>query len=149
MIKKILLSLDGSELAEKALPYATALAQKFEAKLFLVWVLPPMVIMSGHGEIAHYEASVLQDELRAKNYLRRVEIELLKLGLAVHIEILQNRHVADAIIELAQDKAVDLIVMSTHGRSGLSRWVYGSVANKVLQQAPCPVFLVRAKESES
>lgn len=149
MIKKILLSLDGSELAEKALPHATALAQKFEAELFLVWVLPPVAIMSGHGEIAHYESNVLKAELRAKNYLRKVEIGLLKLDLTVHIKILQNRDVAGAIIDLAGDHAVDLVVMSTHGRSGFSRWVYGSVANKVLQQAPCPVFLVRANESES
>jgi universal stress protein A len=50
-------------------------------------------------------------------------------------------------MDVAAEEKVDLIVMSTHGRSGLSQWVYGSVANKVLQHAPCPVFLVRAKET--
>jgi nucleotide-binding universal stress UspA family protein len=53
--------------------------------------------------------------------------------------------VPEAILKAAETEAVDLIVMSTHGRSGLSRWVYGSVAAKVLQAAPCPIFLVRAK----
>jgi nucleotide-binding universal stress UspA family protein len=52
--------------------------------------------------------------------------------------------VPESVLSIAETEAVDLIVMSTHGRSGLSRWVYGSVAAKVLQAAPCPVFLVRA-----
>jgi nucleotide-binding universal stress UspA family protein len=56
---------------------------------------------------------------------------------------------AEEIIDLACREQVDLIVMCTHGRSGLSRWIYGSVANKVLQHAPCPVFLVKAAEKAS
>jgi nucleotide-binding universal stress UspA family protein len=55
---------------------------------------------------------------------------------------------AEQIIALADREKVDLIVICTHGRSGLSRWVYGSVAAKVLQDAPCPVFLVKAVEKD-
>ena len=145
MIKKILVSLDGSRLAEKALPYARTLAQKFDAELILVRVLQPMVIMSDYGHIPFYQSQVLQEEADAKVYLRSIQKKFSELGLTVHAEVLEGNPVAETIIDMARETEVDLIVMSTHGRSGLSQWVYGSVANKVLQRSPCPVFLVRAK----
>ncbi len=149
MIKKILVSLDGSRLAEKALPYARTLAQKFDAELILVRVLQPMIIMSDYGYVPFYQSQVLQEEADAKVYLSSIQKKFSNLGLTIHIEILEGNPVAETIIDMARETAVDLIVMSTHGRSGLSQWVYGSVANKVLQHAPCPIFLVRAKELES
>ncbi len=149
MIKKILVSLDGSRLAEKALPYARTLAQKFDAELILVRVLQPMVIMSDYGYVPFYQSQVLQEEADAKVYLRSIQKKFSKLGLTIHIEVLEGNPVAETILDMARETAVDLIVMSTHGRSGLSQWVYGSVANKVLQHAPCPIFLVRAKKLET
>lgn len=146
MIKKILVPLDGSELAEKALPYAEALAEKLEAELILTWVLHPLIVMSDYGA-SSYETIISLEKNAATQYLATTQIELQKQHLPVRINILEG-HAADAIIELACQERVGLIVMSTHGRSGLSRWVHGSVATKVLQQAPCPVFLVRVKEAE-
>lgn len=146
MIKKILVPLDGSKLAEKALPYAEALAEKLEAELILTWVLHPLIVMSDYGA-SSYETIISLEKNEATQYLTTTQIELQKQHLPVRINILEG-HAADAIIELACQERVGLIVMSTHGRSGLSRWVHGSVATKVLQQAPCPVFLVRVKESE-
>ncbi len=146
MIKKILVPLDGSKLAEKALPYAEALAEKLGAELILTWVLHPLIVMSDYGA-SSYETIISLEKNEATQYLTTTQIELQKQHLPVRINILEG-HAADKIIELACQERVDLIVMSTHGRSGLSRWVHGSVATKVLQHAPCPVFLVRAKESE-
>jgi nucleotide-binding universal stress UspA family protein len=146
MIKKILVPLDGSELAEKALPYAEALAEKLEAELILTWVLHPLIVMSDYGA-SSYETIITLEKNEATQYLTTTQIKLQKQHLPVRINILEG-HAADAIIELACQEGVGLIVMSTHGRSGLSRWVHGSVATKVLQQAPCPVFLVRVKEAE-
>lgn len=151
MIKKILVPLDGSKLAEKALPYAKALAQKFEAKLILIRVLQtvlrPIVVMSSYGDMIDNVPPAFQDESEinlSKLYLKTV---LDKLHLPARIRVLEGFPEADTIIDFAGQESVDLIVMSTHGRSGISRWVYGSVAEKILQQAPCPVLLVRAKEA--
>jgi nucleotide-binding universal stress UspA family protein len=57
--------------------------------------------------------------------------------------------VANAIIDLARERKMDVIVKTTHGRSGISRWIYGNVAAKVLERAPCPVFLVRVGREDS
>ena len=147
--KCILLPLDGSKLAEKALPYAKALAQKFEAKLILVRVLPPVVVIPGQDEKISYRSELLQKlEAEARAYLSNIQDGLGELGLEAQTELLEGGPVAEMILELACDQVVDLIVMSTHGNSGSNRWVYGSVANKVLQGASCPVFLVRAIETE-
>ena len=144
MLKKILVPLDGSELAEKALPYAQALAQKFEAQLILVRILPPLIVTPNQDEQASLLAGIYRlGEVEADSYLTNIGIRLQKLNLNIQVERLEGSPVAEMILELAEDKGVDVIVMSTHGYSGNKRWIYGSVANKVLQHAPCPVFLVR------
>jgi len=148
MIKKILVSLDGSQLAEKALPYAQLLAQKFEAELVLVRVLHlSSDFAGGIPGIGIVREQVIRERVEAKSYLDRVLLQLRSMRLSAHAIIMDVHPTAEAIVDLAAEEAVDLIVISTHGRSGLSRWIYGSVASKVLQYAPCPVFLVRASES--
>ena len=149
MFSKILIPLDGSSLAEKVLPYATQIAQRFNANLVLVRVLPPMVVIPGNHEISSYRSDLLQSiETEANLYLQKIQNNLTSQGLSVKFDLLEGGPVAEMILEAATDQNIDLIVMSTHGYSGSKRWVYGSVANKVLQQAQCPVFLVRAIEAQ-
>ena len=120
------------------MPYAKALAQKFEAKLILVCVLPPLVVIPGQDEKTSYRSERLQKlEAEARAYLSNIQDELGELGLETQTELLEGGPVAEMILELACDQEIDLIIM-----------VYGSVANKVLQGASCPVFLVRAIETE-
>ena len=145
MLKKILLPLDGSPLAEKALPYAKALADMFEAELVIARVVHPLPIIADYG-MATYEAVIAVEQEEAQKYLRQLQEQLAGFRPPVRTVALHNLAVAEAIIDLACREGVELIVMSTHGRSGFSRWIHGSVATKVLQQAPCPVFLVRASE---
>jgi nucleotide-binding universal stress UspA family protein len=150
MFKRILVPLDGSKLAEEALPYAETLAQKFEAELILVRVLQllPEVIPAGpHGGMVFHKQTV-QDRQEATTYLNEMAAQVRKVGvLSLRQVVLDAPSVTNAITELAGEESVDLIVMSTHGRSGFSRLVFGSVAGQVLHDAPCPVFLVKAKES--
>lgn len=147
--KRILVPLDGSMLAEKSLPYAQALAQKFDAQLILNRVLPPLVAADNDETENSCCTKILQQlEAEAKAYLCQVQKKLRAIGLQPQTELLEGGPIAEMILELAVDRGVDLIVMSTHGYSGDRRWVYGSVADKVLQQAPCPVFLVRATDME-
>ena len=145
-MKKIIVPLDGSVLAEKALSHAEELAGRFEADLILVWVLHPLIMMSDYGGHS-YEQIVAFEEREAQSYLTTKQAELQKLGLRVQTKVMQGQ-AAQAIIDLTCREQADLIVMSTHGRSGLGRWVHGSVATKVLQHAPCPIFLVRARETD-
>jgi nucleotide-binding universal stress UspA family protein len=150
MFKRILVPLDGSELAEKALPYAEALAQKFEAELVLVRVLqlfPEVVPAQPYASVTFHEQTA-QIRQEATTYMNQVATQVRKVGvLPLRQVVLDAPSVTNAITEMADEESVDLIVMSTHGRSGLSRLVFGSVAGQVLHDAPCPVFLVKAKES--
>lgn len=143
MLKKIMLPLDGSELAEKALIYARTLSEQFNAELILARVVHPLPVISDYGTAA-YEAVIALEQEQAKTYMRGVKERLAGLGTPIRTIIIDAPPVAESLIKLACEEAADLIVMSTHGRSGFSRWIHGSVATKVLQHAPCPVFLVSA-----
>ena len=146
MLNKILVPLDGSRLAETALPYARELAQKFQAHLTLLRVLPALVIMPEfQGKLSAESEIMLGLERDAKRYLARHAEQLRAANIPVKTVVLEGNPAAEMIIEVAGDEAIDLVVMSTHGYSDSKRWAYGSVANKVLQQAPCPIYLVRAK----
>lgn len=149
MYRKILVPLDGSTLSELALPHAETLAHRFDSEIILTRVCQPVALpielypaMAG----ANYDYQLdLQVQVE-----KEVETYLLDWQKKLREAEIKCRHVAlegfvpESILKIAETEAVDLIVMSTHGRSGLSRWVYGSVATKVLQAAPCPIFLVRA-----
>lgn len=144
MIKKILVPLDGSSLAEKALPHAERLAHQFEAELILARVLavaPDLVVAGPRGMVFHDQADAARQA--AQIYLDRIWGRLRGHHVSARSVVLEAHPVAEALVNLARREKVDLIVMSTHSRSEVSRWLYGSVATKVLQHAPCPIFLVR------
>ncbi len=151
MLQKILVPLDGSKLAEQALPYAEAIAQKFGAEIILLLVLqsPPVAILSdpyGGAAVYDYDEMIMAEKRKtAQDYLGSLQANLGKQNISARIEVLETSSVADGIVDIASQEEIDVIVKTTHGRSGLSRWVYGSVATKVLQHAPCPIFLVRVK----
>ena len=144
MYKRILVPLDGSELAESALPHAAALARGLESQIRLVRVnIADEFVYGPAGQVAPYADEVLErDRQEAVAYLGRIRARLQHPGLAVITEVLKGP-VAQAIIEYAAAQQIDLIVMSTHGRSGLNRLIFGSVAEKVLQGARCPTLIVR------
>lgn len=150
MFKKILVPLDGSKLAEKALPYAESLAQKYEAELILVWVLqrPMFVPLDYGGTLPALEIINAQEDQAATQYLDRLQAQYRRHNISTRVAVLESASVADAIIELANREKVDVIVKTTHGRSGPSRWIFGNVALKVLQEASCPVFLVRVSADD-
>ncbi len=140
MYKKILVTLDGSALAEKVLPHVEELAKSFESEVVLLQVLKLPAIPTAP------EASLTEDnvlaEKEAREYLERIEARLKKQHINAR-PVLAEGQPADEIVDYAALEKVDLIAMSTHGRSGLGRWVFGSVAERVLRAAPVPVLLVR------
>jgi nucleotide-binding universal stress UspA family protein len=150
MYQKILVPLDGSTLSELALPHAEALARHFDSEIILTRVCQPVampveVYPAMAGVAYDYQLDLqAQVEKEVKDYLKNWQKKLQWAKLKCRYLALEG-FVPEAILTVAETETVDLIIMSTHGRSGLSRWVYGSVAAKVLQAARCPIFLVRAK----
>ncbi|WP_420631817.1 universal stress protein [Candidatus Leptofilum sp.] len=150
MFNHILVPLDGSHLAEAALPPSLELASKFNSELTLTYVIqPPHLIMTAaNGSVYSQLLTEMrnQSEQDAESYLRSHKGSLQQQGFTVHAQITEGENVADSLLDVAANLDIDTIVMSTHGRGGISRWVFGSVADKVLRYANVPVLFIRAKE---
>jgi nucleotide-binding universal stress UspA family protein len=135
MPQRIVVPLDGSELAERALPYAARLARAVEGRLVLVRV----TVFEQEGE------AELSAERRDELYLAKMAQTLREAGQQVDTAaeyVLHSVEVAGSLCSVARSREADLIVMSTHGRGGLGRWLYGSVADAVLRESEIPVLLV-------
>jgi nucleotide-binding universal stress UspA family protein len=148
MFKKILVPLDGSQLAERALGPALHLAQEDGTQVILVRVPLRMKMFipaeGGYGLLFPEQADA-EAEADALAYLK--EVQAARVGRSFGLQVrLAEGDVAGALIDVAREEQVDLIVMSSHGYSGLTRWVLGSVAEKVLDAAPCPVLVIRSPQ---
>ena len=150
MYKKILVPLDGSKLAECALPYVEELAKGCDTE--------EVILVSVTERVRGYRA--LEDptqplgqqfvpeafgkkEKQAQRYLDRIAKAMEAKGIKVSTEVLLGDP-ADEIVIYATHPGCDLIVMSSHGRSGVSRWTHGSVADRIFRASRVPVLMVRA-----
>lgn len=144
MYQHILVTLDESELAEQALTHAVELAKAFGSTLHLVSVVSvgSPEALQATSVAADHEAQL--DTVRA--YMRGIRKRAIEQGVETEWDVCQG-DVADEILRYCDQQECDLLVMSTHGRSGLGRWVYGSVADRILRHCPVPVLLVRATDN--
>jgi len=142
MYKRILIPLDGSPLAEQALPHAVAQAKHFQAELILLRVVEPFAHVRGVS-LADLERIRQQTRTWTREYLERIATDIQQEEISVQ-KVTVEGHPHTGIAEYAESNQVDLIVMSTRGQSGLSRWLMGSVADRVVRGANVPVLLVRA-----
>ena len=134
MYQNILLPLDGSELSETAIPHAEALALECRAgKITVLYVL----------EADRYEGMVRAGK-RPGEYFQRILERLRAKGIAAEVKVLTGNP-PDAIVSYAEANHCDVIVMASHGRSGISRWAIGSVADRVFRASSVPVLLVRVQ----
>ncbi len=143
MYKKILVPLDGSELSEMALMHAHALAKAVGAQVVLLSVV---VFPTRDFDVTPPMEQAVSAEVLAetKRYLENHAGNLRRTGVTVTTAAESGR-VADTIIDFTEANQIDLIVMSTHGRTGAARWIIGSVADRVVHGAHVPVLLVRAR----
>jgi nucleotide-binding universal stress UspA family protein len=145
MFRNILVCLDGSEFAEQILPYAIETSQRFGGRLVMLEVTkaPSAIVESSLGL---YRATKVEDILRseeeAAKYLESVAEKLLKKNLDIKYVTRVGRP-GEAIVDYAQKNKIGLIVMTTHGRTGLRHVVFGSVAEFVLRNSGLPVLLKR------
>jgi len=147
MLKHILVPLDGSQLAEEALEHARNIVDPNGRITLVTAVNVPEVPLYGYYPATTPDFEMAAHEMlpEAKHYLEMIAKQIASDTLHISIEAeIGDR--ADVIIGAAEKYGVDAIVMSTHGRSGLSRWLFGSVTNKVLSAKPCPVYVVPSKD---
>ncbi len=147
MYQHVMVPLDGSELAECVLPHAEAIATGCSvAGVTLVRVVPPLKLHGGaESHINPEETQRLEaDSVEvAGGYLEEKARELGEKGIAVSTEVLFGG-VLDQLIAYIEKTGVDLVVIATHGRSGVSRLFLGSVADRLVHHSPVPVLVVRA-----
>lgn len=144
-LNRILVPVDFSAHSEKAVHYATTLANKFGARLSLIHVVEdPFVTGAWQAEAFVPNIPELLDEMikAADTHMGELKKHLAANGFVVETTIIKGQP-ARAIVEQASMGKYDLIVMGTHGRTGLSHALLGSVAERVVQKAPCPVLTVR------
>lgn len=146
MFRHILVPLDGSGFAEAALPYALELAAQFDSEITLLRViLPPR---RSDGAMSPESAGFLikvRDDLYKESieYLQLQKGSLRQQNYKVHYQVAESEDIAAEILSAVRGSGADTVVMCTHGRGGLSRWLFGSVATRVLQSASVPVLVIR------
>ena len=146
--KLILSPLDFSDPSHEALDTAAGLASRFDAELLLVHVVPMLPRLPSPAAIfneAEFEQELHKDGVTRLNELTR---KLIEKGLKARSEVGTANDVGMEIVRLAEHNNVDLVVIATHGMTGWRRLAFGSVAEKVLRLAGCPVLLLRAEAAE-
>lgn len=145
-IKRILLPTDLSEASISAFKYAKSLAEKYGASIYVLHILenlPPVLAI--HALDLTVDRVEKNMEENARNQLERIVKENLKTKAKVQIFIRKGL-VDDEIVKFADEKKIDLIVMGTHGRTGIEYTLLGSIAEKVVRKAKCPVLTVKPEK---
>lgn len=150
MYTHILVPLDGSPFSESALPHASALADKFDCKITLVEVFETPYV---YQAVMDKDEGVLNDIHQAairqtSDYLEGVKSRLIAEGLSVDYVFIEGDDIPALILETIEESGADLIVMSTHGRTGLGRWRFGSVAQRIARHSPVPVVLIHPNANQ-
>lgn len=141
MFKRILIATDGSDIAENAADFGIKLAKNLNSEVYCIYVVDTTAFSSIDSEMIWKNIkSILEED--GKRALKSIEEKVKDLNLKFHA-ILRYGNPSEEIVKFAKENNIDLIVMGTSGRSGLDRFLIGSVAEKVIRTAPCPVMVIR------
>lgn len=142
LIKSIMVPIDFSEYSKSALKYAIDFAKQFKAKMYLIYVVEPIIYPADFsmGQVAIPSADF---DLQS-----RANEELMNLAKTIGTDLQSETIIKTGkpfveIIDTAKEKDVDLIIMATHGHTGVEHLLFGSTAEKVVRKAPCPVLTLR------
>jgi len=145
IIKKVLVCLDGSNLAEQILPYATDIALRCGSKVILLQVvdMPGAIYTPGEVTVKRgWKERIQKETIEAEVYLDRVALQLQEKGLKVETVALEG--IGDeTIVSYAQENEIDLIAITTHARKNIGRLVFGSVADTILKKSGLPTLAIR------
>lgn len=144
-IEKILVPFDFSEYSEKACSWAVAMAEKWRARVLLLHVVPrpsyPPVLMGSHFNAADFEAGLQAEAVeRANAFVTKTPHDRV----LIDVKVIIGEPSWD-ICKMAEDEQCDLVIMGSHGRTGLGHVLLGSVAERVVRLSPCPVLVVGKK----
>lgn len=154
MYQKIMVPLDGSELAECVLPHVATFISGCQVNtLVFVRVIEPAALtyrgayVTSKDDLDKIEINTrrIEEERKqhASEYLEGVVSGLKTDGVKCHTEVLSGK-VAESLVDYVETNRIDMIIIATHGRSGVSRWVRGSIADRILRASRVPVLMVRA-----
>ena len=140
MFERILVPLDGSALAECVIPHAIAIAKASTSQIFLLRILDPA---TSSKEVSFDPLDWQIRKAEAESYLKDILSKFEEFSLPAHVEVLEGK-AAENIIDYANDNKVDLIVLSSHGESGISGWNVSSVVQKIILRARKSIMIIRA-----
>jgi nucleotide-binding universal stress UspA family protein len=142
MYNKILVPLDGSSYAENVVSHAKAVASGCKSsEVTLLFVLEPPERMAYEVPTEWLNDSMKTGLKFASDYLKQIAADLVTGGIAVKTVVLEGNP-AETILSYLKTENIDLLIISTHGRSGITRWVFGSVVDKVIHHSSVPVLIV-------
>ncbi|MCX5812857.1 MAG: universal stress protein [Proteobacteria bacterium] len=144
MFKKIVCPIDFSEFTNDIIKYAVSLAKKYDAELHFFHVIPNLNYFTPYESFLTPENLVLIE----KNIEKEVEKDFEKIIKGIDISVIKVIKTGVTFIEIIdyiKEENIDLVVMGTHGRSGIEHILIGSVAEKILRRSPCPVLIIRPK----
>ncbi|MCJ7425971.1 MAG: universal stress protein [Dehalococcoidales bacterium] len=152
MYKKIMVPLDGSELAECVFPHLETIVKGCQppAEVIVVQAVEPLSVPYGR-EVSQFtsleqvEAFETHQKTEAEKYLKKVVARLKQTGVNARAGVIYGK-AGESLSDYVTHNGIDLVIIATHGRSGISRWVLGSVANRIVHSARAPVLMVRAPE---
>lgn len=150
MYQKILVPLDGSSCAGTILPHVENLANCLESKVVFLQVIVPVVIPVSPEGFSYIDVEEkIQEQVTqdANTYLAKVQQDFQDKNITAEV-LVEEGSVVNTILEVAERESADLIAMASHGRSGLSRVFYGSVAESLLHQVDRPLLLIRSDDGE-
>ena len=147
-LKRILVPIDFSEYSKKALRYAISFAKQFNAELLLIYVVEPAIYPADFS-FGQVTLPNLETELRIRGKRELENLEKNQIcGKVPSKTIIRSGKPFLEIINAAKAEEVDLIIIATHGHTGVEHILFGSTAEKVVRKAPCPVLVVRSPEKE-
>ena len=149
MYKKIMVPLDGSKLAECVFPHLETIVKGCKsAEVIIVQAVEPLSVPYGR-EVAKFtsleqlKAFETHQKTEAEKYLKETLARLRKTGVNAKADVIYGK-ASEALSDYATKNNIDLVIIATHGRSGVSRWVWGSVADRLVHSVSVPVLMVRA-----
>jgi nucleotide-binding universal stress UspA family protein len=142
-MRRILVALDGSPLAETILPFVEGLAAKTGARVTLLHVTPVPKEAPALNDYPSLDQMVQRASALAEEYLREHQRRLSSAGVEASVTVVAGRPAVEIVRHAAANDEIDVLALATHGRSGIGRWAYGSVADQVLHTTPKPLLLIR------
>ena len=146
--QKIVVPVDGSGWSERAIPHAADIARDNDSEIILLHVFrPPMAEYADSVALAGQQQQIDEMRKQIKTKLISLRNELRDEGLKARVQLIEGVGVANLLADYIMSEEADLVVMSSHGRTGIMRYIFGSVAHKVLQDVAVPVMIIRPDQT--